>query len=43
MDSVDLDLLPTPMKTLLNQLADFVQKGVQSPDTQSEVMNAYSN
>ncbi|MCG9558722.1 SCP2 domain-containing protein [Vibrio kanaloae] len=43
MDSVDLDLLPIPMKTLLNQLADFVQKGVQSPDTQSEVMNAYSN
>ncbi|MEZ8500067.1 SCP2 domain-containing protein [Vibrio splendidus] len=43
MDSVDLDVLPTPMKTLLNQLADFVQKGVQSPDTQSEVMNAYSN
>ena len=43
MDSVDLDLLPAPLKTLLNQLADFVQKGVQSPDTQSEVMNAYSN
>lgn len=43
MDSVDLDLLPAPMKMLLNQLADFVQKGVQSPQTQNEVMNAYSN
>ncbi|NOH97328.1 SCP2 domain-containing protein [Vibrio sp. 99-70-13A1] len=43
MDSVDLELLPAPMKMLLNQLADFVQKGVQSPHTQNEVINAYSN
>ncbi|MGY3568825.1 SCP2 domain-containing protein [Vibrio sp. SCSIO 43135] len=43
MDSVDLDLLPKPLQILLNQLADFVQKGVQSPATQNEVVNAYSN
>ena len=43
MDSVDLQSLPKPLQTLLNQLADFVQKGLQSPATQSEVINAYSN
>ncbi len=43
MDSVDLELLPAPVQTLLNQLADFVQKGVQSSQPQNEVMNAYSN
>ncbi len=43
MDSVDLELLPKPLQTLLNQLAEFVQKGLQSPATQSEVVNAYSN
>ncbi|MCW8336239.1 ubiquinone anaerobic biosynthesis accessory factor UbiT [Vibrio paucivorans] len=43
MDSVDLDLMPKPLQILLNQLADFVQKGVQSPATQNEVVNAYSN
>ena len=31
MDSVDLELLPKPLQILLNQLADFVHKGVQSP------------
>lgn len=43
MDSVDLDLLPKTVQTLLNQLAEFVQKGLQSPPTQKEVINAYSN
>nr|WP_216607920.1 SCP2 domain-containing protein [Vibrio sp. RE88] len=43
MDSVDLEQLPKPLQTLLNQLADFVQKGLQSPLAQSEVINAYSN
>ncbi|USD32052.1 MULTISPECIES: ubiquinone anaerobic biosynthesis accessory factor UbiT [Vibrio] len=43
MDSVDLEQLPKAMQTLLNQLADFVQKGLQSPIAQSEVINAYSN
>lgn len=43
MDSVDLESLPQPLQTLLNQLADFVHKGLQSPTTQSEVINAYSN
>ncbi|CAK4069437.1 MULTISPECIES: SCP2 domain-containing protein [Vibrio] len=43
MDSVDLESLPKPLQSLLNQLADFVQKGLQSPSTQSEVVNAYSN
>ncbi|ASW80204.1 ubiquinone anaerobic biosynthesis accessory factor UbiT [Vibrio anguillarum] len=43
MDSVDLELLPKPFQMLINQLADFVHKGVQSPVTQNEVMNAYSN
>lgn len=41
MDSVDLDLLPKPLQTAMNQLADFVYKGVQSEDTQSEVKHAY--
>lgn len=43
MDSVDLDSLPKALQTLLNQLAEFVQKGLQSPATQKEVVNAYSN
>lgn len=43
MDSVDLEAMPKPLQTLLNQLADFVYKGLQSPSTQSEVVNAYSN
>ncbi|TFH91716.1 MULTISPECIES: ubiquinone anaerobic biosynthesis accessory factor UbiT [Vibrio] len=43
MDSVDLESLPKALQTLLNQLADFVQKGLQSPTTQKEVVNAYSN
>ncbi|ANS86362.1 SCP2 domain-containing protein [Vibrio scophthalmi] len=43
MDSVDLELLPKPLQILLNQLADFVHKGVQSPAVQNEVANAYTN
>ncbi|MGD8112055.1 ubiquinone anaerobic biosynthesis accessory factor UbiT [Vibrio sp. TRT 21S02] len=43
MDSVDLDLLPKPLQVLLNELADFVHKGLQSPVTQNEVVNAYTN
>ncbi|OLQ87535.1 sterol-binding protein [Vibrio ponticus] len=43
MDSVDLELLPKPMQILLNQLADFVHKGVQSPAMQKEVAHAYTN
>ncbi|MDN3698965.1 MULTISPECIES: ubiquinone anaerobic biosynthesis accessory factor UbiT [Vibrio] len=43
MDSVDLELLPKPLQLFVNQLADFVHKGVQSPSTQNEVINAYSN
>ncbi|WP_391088270.1 SCP2 sterol-binding domain-containing protein [Vibrio sp. NH-UV-68] len=43
MDSVDLESLPTALQSVLNQLADFVQKGLQSPVTQKEVINAYSN
>ncbi len=43
MDSIELDSLPKPLQTLLNQLAEFVYKGLQSPLTQSEVVNAYSN
>ena len=31
MDSVDLEQLPKAMQVALNQLADFVQKGVQEP------------
>ncbi|GLQ71560.1 ubiquinone anaerobic biosynthesis accessory factor UbiT [Vibrio penaeicida] len=43
MDSVDLDALPKALNTLLNQLADFVQKGLQSAPEHKEVMNAYTN
>ncbi|EJA3102729.1 ubiquinone anaerobic biosynthesis accessory factor UbiT [Vibrio vulnificus] len=43
MDSVDLEQLPKAMQLALNQLADFVHKGVQSPQTQIGVTNAYSN
>ncbi len=43
MDSVDLEQLPKAMQVALNQLADFVQKGVQEPVQQPGVANAYSN
>ncbi|OIQ23101.1 SCP2 domain-containing protein [uncultured Vibrio sp.] len=43
MDSVDLELLPKPMQMLVEQLADFVQKGVQTTERTNEVINAYTN
>ncbi|WP_182031782.1 SCP2 domain-containing protein [Vibrio sp. B1FLJ16] len=43
MDSVDLEQLPKAMQVALNQLADFVHKGVQEPAQQPGVANAYSN
>nr|WP_194717261.1 SCP2 domain-containing protein [Vibrio sp. S9_S30] len=43
MDSVDLNALPKALNILLNQLADFVQKGLQSAPEHKEVMNAYTN
>ncbi|MEF1307042.1 SCP2 sterol-binding domain-containing protein, partial [Vibrio owensii] len=43
MDSVDLEQLPKAMQVALNQLADFVQKGVQAPAQETGVANAYSN
>ncbi|MEZ9229783.1 SCP2 domain-containing protein [Vibrio amylolyticus] len=47
MDSVDLDLLPKPLQMLVEQLADFVEKGVQTTPTTTtrtnEVANAYTN
>ncbi|MGF1685616.1 SCP2 domain-containing protein [Photobacterium japonica] len=41
MDSIDLDSLPAPVKFLLNQSADFIQKGMQSSAERKEVMNAH--
>ncbi len=43
MDSVDLEQLPKALQILLHQLADFVHKGMQTPNTHNEVVNAYSN
>ncbi|EEX65494.1 putative lipid carrier protein [Vibrio metoecus] len=43
MDSVDLQQLPKPLQILLQQLADFVHKGMQKPNSSQEVINAYSN
>lgn len=43
MDSVDLQQLPTALQILLHQLADFVHKGMQTPNSSHEVINAYSN
>lgn len=43
MDSVDLEQLPKALQQLLNQLAEFVHKGVQSAQTHNGVVNAYSN
>ncbi len=41
MDSVDLDALPHFLQLMLNQLADFVYKGIH-PDTQGRgTLNAY--
>ena len=43
MDSIDLEQLPKPMQILLHQLADFVHKGMSVPNTEHEVIHAYSN
>lgn len=43
MDSVDLQQLPKSLQFGLNQLADFVQKGVQYPEIKHGAVNAYSN
>ncbi|MGX9417050.1 ubiquinone anaerobic biosynthesis accessory factor UbiT [Vibrio sp. RC27] len=43
MDSIDLDALPKTLTIMLNQLAEFVHKGLQSPQSHNEVTNAYSN
>ncbi|GHZ48474.1 hypothetical protein DN35_1044 [Vibrio cholerae] len=43
MDSVDLQQLPKALQILLHQLADFVYKGMQTPNSSHEVINAYSN
>lgn len=43
MDSIDLDSLPSPLKFLLQQSADFIQKGMQDAGAEKEVMNAHKN
>lgn len=43
MDSVDLQQLPQALQVILNQLADFVHKGMQTPNLSNGVVNAYSN
>ncbi|MGF1699647.1 SCP2 domain-containing protein [Photobacterium makurazakiensis] len=41
MDSIDLDSLPSPVKFVLQQSADFIHKGMQASAEQKEVMNAH--
>ncbi|MDV7106108.1 SCP2 domain-containing protein [Vibrio sp. TH_r3] len=41
MDSVDLDALPKPLTLLLNELADFVYKGLHTEKDQNGIANAY--
>lgn len=41
MDSIDLDSLPAPVKFVLQQSADFIQKGMQDMVADKEVMNAH--
>lgn len=43
MDSVDLNALPKVVTLCINQLADFVYKGLQLPQSQNEVPHAYTN
>ncbi len=45
MDSIDLEQFPKPMQVVLQQLAEFVHKGLSEPAAQSnnEVVHAYSN
>lgn len=41
MDSIDLDSLPAPVKFVLQQSADFIQKGMQDMVAEKEVINAH--
>lgn len=41
MDSVDLDALPKPLQLVINELADFVYKGLHSDKNQDGMANAY--
>ncbi len=41
MDSIDLELLPAPVKFVLQQSADFIQKGMQDMVADKEVINAH--
>jgi predicted lipid carrier protein YhbT len=41
MDSVDLDGLPKPLQLFINELADFVQKGIVTEPTTNGMTNAY--
>ncbi|ELR66157.1 Putative lipid carrier protein [Photobacterium marinum] len=41
MDSIDLDSLPAPVKFVLEQSADFIQKGMQDIAAEHEVINAH--
>ena len=43
MDSVDLDAMPKALQLILNQLADFVYKGVHPEAVEGGVENAYQN
>ncbi|WED21236.1 SCP2 domain-containing protein [Vibrio sp. JC009] len=43
MDSIDLDALPKALQVMINQLADFVYKGMQEENLDSGDTNAYSN
>ncbi len=43
MDSVDLDAMPKALQLILNQLADFVYKGVHPEVVEGGVENAYQN
>jgi len=41
MDSVDLDVLPKPIRLLINELADFVYKGLHREKETNGILNAY--
>ncbi|WP_299018832.1 SCP2 domain-containing protein [uncultured Photobacterium sp.] len=41
MDSIDLESLPAPVKFVLQQSADFIQKGMQDIAAEQEVINAH--
>ena len=41
MDSIDLDSLPTPVKFVLQQSADFIHQGMQTNVIEKEVIHAH--